>query len=132
QDTMRFKAGDEAKTVYATYEVVDSRGQKDAGYITIQILPVDEETNAAPRPRDITVRALSGSTVNIAVPLDGIDADGDSVELLGIDSRPTKGRILEVAQNYFVYEAFAESAGVDTFTYRVRDRLGKEGLATIN
>ena len=52
QDTVRFKAGHEAKTVYATYEVVDTPGQKDAGYVTIQILPADEETNAAPRPRD--------------------------------------------------------------------------------
>ncbi|UWF77716.1 Ig-like domain-containing protein [Microbacterium neungamense] len=131
QDTVRFKAGPEAKTVYATYEVVDSRQQKDAGYITIQILPVNEEKNAAPRPRDITARALAGTEVNIAVPLDGIDEDGDSVELLGLASSPTKGRITETAQNYFSYEAFDDSSGVDTFTYRVRDRLGKEGTATI-
>src|SRR5690606_20635897 len=39
--------------------------------------------------------------------------------------------ITEVAQNYFVYEAFADSTGLDTFSYRVRDRLGKEGAATI-
>ncbi|HCS62029.1 MAG TPA: hypothetical protein DIW46_11670 [Microbacterium sp.] len=130
QDAVRFKAGDEAKTVYATYEVSDTRGQKVGGYITIQILPIQDD-NAAPRPRDITTRALSGTTANIAVPLDGIDADGDSVELLGLDSSPEKGRIVEVAQNYFVYEAFADSTGVDTFSYRVRDRLGKEGTATI-
>src|SRR5690606_21524177 len=48
-----------------------------------------------------------------------------------LDSNPKKGRITEVAQNYFVYEAFADSTGVDTFSYRVRDRLGKEGTATI-
>lgn len=130
QDAVRFKAGDEAKTVYATYEVSDSRGQKVGGYITIQILPIQDD-NAAPRPRDITTRALSGSTANIAIPLDGIDPDGDSVELLGLASNPKKGRIAEVAQNYFVYEAFEDSTGVDTFSYRVRDRLGKEGTATI-
>ena len=33
------------------HEVIDSTGQKDAGYVTIQVLPVNEETNAAPRPR---------------------------------------------------------------------------------
>ncbi|WP_300267462.1 Ig-like domain-containing protein [Microbacterium sp.] len=130
EDKVRFKAGDEAKTVYATYEVSDTRDNKVGGYITIQILPIQED-NAAPRPRDITTRALSGTTANIAIPLDGIDADGDSVELLGLDSNPKKGRITEVAQNYFVYEAFADSTGVDTFSYRVRDRLGKEGTATI-
>ncbi|MCR2763865.1 Ig-like domain-containing protein [Microbacterium sp. zg.B48] len=131
QDTVRFRAGLEAKTVYLTYEAVDSRQQKAAGYVTIQILPVDEETNAAPRPRDLVARALSGTEIDIAVPLDGIDGDGDSVELLDISSSPTKGRIVEVAQNYFSYEAFDDSTGVDVFKYNVRDRLGKEGTATI-
>lgn len=130
QDTVRFKAGPEAKTVYATYEVSDTRGNRVGGYITIQIVPEQEE-NAAPRPQDITTRVLSGNTANIAVPLDGLDADGDSVELVGPASSPTKGRIVEVAQNYFVYEAYADSSGVDTFSYRVRDHLGKEGTATV-
>ncbi|WP_309102977.1 Ig-like domain-containing protein [Microbacterium sp.] len=131
QDVVRFKAGPEAKTVYLTYEAVDSRQQKAAGYVTIQILPIDEETNAAPRPRDLVARALSGTEVNIAVPLDGIDGDGDSVELIDVSSSPTKGRITEIAQNYLTYEAFDGSTGVDVFKYRVRDRLGKEGVATI-
>ncbi|MBO0980900.1 tandem-95 repeat protein [Microbacterium sp. SD291] len=131
QDTVRFMAGAEAKTVYLTYEAVDSRQQKAADYVTIQILPVDEETNAAPRPRDLVARALAGSEVSIAVPLDGIDADGDSVELLDIASNPSKGRINETGQNYFTYEALEGSTGVDVFKYRVRDRLGKEGIATI-
>jgi hypothetical protein len=131
QDTVRFKAGPEAKTVYLTYEAVDSRQQKAAGYVTVQILPVDTETNAAPSPKDITARALSGTEVDIAVPLDGIDSDGDSVELLNISSSPTKGRINATGANYFTYEAFEGATGVDTFTYRVRDHLGKEGTATI-
>ena len=130
QDTVRFRAGPEAKTVYATYNAVDENGQIDAGYITIQILAVDEEKNAAPRPRDVTARTISGSTANIAIPLDGIDADGDSVELLGLDSNPKKGRVT-VEQNYLVYEAYEDSTGVDAFTYKVRDNLGKEGLATV-
>ena len=36
----------------------------------------------------------------------------------------------EIGADYLVYEAFDDSAGVDTFTYRVRDRLGKEATAT--
>lgn len=131
QDVLRFRASDEPGTVYATYEVIDSTGQKDAGYVTIQVLPVDEETNAAPRPRDIVARALTGSQVRIAVPLDGIDADGDSVRLEGIDSPPEKGRVVEIGSNYLVYEAFDEVGGVDAFTYRVRDRLGAEATGSI-
>ncbi len=131
EDTLRFRAGDEPKTVYATYEAEDSTGQRDAGYVTIQILPQNPDANAAPRPRDLTARALAGSKVTIPVPLDGIDEDGDSVELVGIASAPSKGRIVETGANTFVYEAFEDSFGVDTFTYRVRDRLGKEGTAPI-
>lgn len=131
EDTLRFRASNEPGTVYATYEAVDSTGQRDAGYVTIQVLPVNAETNAAPRPRDIEARTLSGSEVRIAVPLDGIDEDGDSVELVGLASAPGKGRIVETGANFFVYEAFEDSVGVDTFTYRVRDRLGKEGTAPV-
>jgi len=131
EDAVRFRAGDEPKTVYATYEAVDSTGQRDAGYITIQVLPRNDDTNAAPRPRDLTARTLSGSRVEIPVPLDGIDEDGDSIELVGIAQAPTKGRIVETGANFFVYEAFEDSIGVDAFTYRVRDRLGKEGTAPI-
>lgn len=131
QDSVRFRATDEPGTVYVTYEVVDSTGQKDAGYITIQVVPVNADTNAAPRPQDLTARTLTGSKVRIAVPLDGIDADGDSVELVGLDSPPKKGRIVETGSDYLVYEAFRDTSGVDGFTYRVRDRLGAEATATI-
>ncbi|WP_256971690.1 Ig-like domain-containing protein [Microbacterium esteraromaticum] len=131
QDTVRFRAGNEPRTVYLTYETVDSRGQKAGGHVTVQIVPVVDGTNAAPRPQDLTARALSGSRVNIPIPLDGLDADGDSVELIGVDTAPSKGRVSEQGANYLTYEAFDASTGVDTFTYRVRDRLGKEGIATV-
>ncbi|WP_309066662.1 Ig-like domain-containing protein [Microbacterium sp.] len=131
QDAVRFRAGQKAQTVHLTYEATDSMGQKDGGLVTVQILPLNDAKNAAPRPRDLTARALAGSTTNIPVPLDGLDADGDSVELLGIDQAPSKGRIADIGPNFLTYEAFKGSAGVDTFTYRVRDRLGQEGTATI-
>lgn len=131
QDTVRFRASDEPGTVYATYEVEDSSGQKDAGYLTIQVLPVDAETNQAPRARDITARTLAGAEVRIPIALDGLDPDGDSVELLGLDSAPSKGRVSEVGANFLTYEAFAGETGPDAFTYRVRDRLGAEATASV-
>ena len=131
EDTVRFRAGDEPRTVYATYEATDSSGQRDAAYVTIQILPRNDEANAAPRPRDLTARTLSGTKVTIPVPLDGIDEDGDSVELVGIASAPSKGRLVSVGADSLVYEAFETSVGVDSFSYRVRDRLGKEGTAAV-
>lgn len=131
ENTLRFQAGSVAKTVYATYEVVDSLGQKDAGYVTIQILALDAETNSPPRPQDLTARVLSGNTVRIPIPLDQIDPDGDSVELVGQGTAPAKGRIVEVGTSWLGYEAFTDSTGTDSFTYVVRDRLGAEAHASI-
>ena len=131
QDTVRVRAGKQPGTVYLTYEAVDSMGQKAGGHVTVQVLPVDGEVNAPPRPRDLTARVLAGTSIRIPVPLDGIDVDGDSVELLGQDIAPTKGRITETGGDFLEYEAFKGSAGVDTIVYRVRDRLGGEGTATI-
>jgi len=130
EDTLRFRAGDVAKTVYATYEVVDSQGQKDAGYVTITILPRDDENNSAPRPRDLTARTVSGSVVRIPIPLDGIDPDGDSVQLLGLGSAPAKGSVV-IEQTWLEYSAFADATGVDEFTYQVQDRLGRTATATV-
>lgn len=131
EDVVRFKAGPEPKVVYATYEVVDSQGQKDAGYITIRVVGADDTTNSPPRPKDVTIRALQGTTVRIPIPLNGIDPDGDSVELVGQSSAPTKGRIVDVGEAWLVYEAYPDSTGTDTFTYTVRDRLGASATATI-
>ncbi|MCK6079741.1 tandem-95 repeat protein [Microbacterium sp. EYE_5] len=131
EDTLRFRAGPEAKTVNATYEVEDSTGQRDAGYVTIRILARDDEANAAPRPRDVTVRTLAGSGTLVPIELDGIDADGDSVELVGLASSPSKGAVTDIDADSFVYTAFDDSTGVDRFQYRVRDNLGKEATALV-
>ncbi|MDL9978197.1 Ig-like domain-containing protein [Microbacterium sp. ASV49] len=131
QDTVRFRASDTPGTVHATYEVVNDSGQKDAAYITIQVVPVNKETNQAPQPKELVARVLAGTTVHIQVPLDGIDPDGDSVTLEGIASAPSQGRVVSVGPAEIVYQAFDTAFGGDSFTYRVRDRLGAEATATI-
>ncbi|WP_066043311.1 Ig-like domain-containing protein [Herbiconiux solani] len=131
ENVVRFKAGPTPKTVYATYQVVDSQNQKDAGYITIRIVAPDAGTNSPPRPQDVTIRALQATSVRIPIPLDGIDPDGDSVTLVGQNSAPQKGRITEVGEAWLVYEAYPDSVGTDTFTYTVRDKLGATATATV-
>src|SRR5690606_24097857 len=39
--------------------------------------------------------------------------------------------VTAVEKDHFVYEAFPGETGVDTFSYRVRDRLGAEATATV-
>lgn len=129
-DRIRFQAGTEPGTVHATYEVSDSQQNRTAGYLTIQVLPPDEGSNSAPRPKPVTSRVIAGNTVRIAVPLEGIDPDGDSVELVGVASNPEKGAVT-TGDSWFVYEAYPDATGRDTFTYTVRDRLGAEAQSTV-
>ncbi|WP_246604018.1 Ig-like domain-containing protein [Microbacterium marinilacus] len=131
QDGVRFRAGDQPGTVYVTYAAVDSTGQRAATQVAIQVMPLDDENNNTPRPEDIEARALAGTQTTIAIPLDRIDGDGDSVELIGLASGPKKGTIVETGADRLVYEAFRDASGLDTFAYRVRDPFGAEATATI-
>ncbi|MEP7191349.1 MAG: Ig-like domain-containing protein [Actinomycetota bacterium] len=131
KDSVRFKAGVVAKTVYAVYEITDSQQQKDSAQITIHIRPMDAARNAAPRPQSITTRVLAGSTVRIAIPLDGVDPDGDSVSLLGLAKAPTKGRVVASGEGWMDFEANRDAAGSDSFTYTVQDALGARAVGSV-
>ncbi|MHA7132112.1 Ig-like domain-containing protein [Oerskovia turbata] len=124
---LRFKAGAEAGTVYAIYRVRDKNGQEDSAQVTIHVR--DGEDNAAPQPLPVQMRVLSGAGVRVAVPLDGIDPDGDSVQLTGIASSPGKGTA-RVEDGYLVYEASKDATGSDAFTYSVQDARGEIAVGT--
>ncbi len=130
-DSIRFHAGPDARTVRAVYEVVDPQGQKDSAQVTIHVRAADPEHNLPPRPRDLEARALAGSTIRIPVPTAGLDPDGDRVSLLGLDTAPSKGRVTGFGPGWIDYEANATSTGTDTFRYRVADALGARATATI-
>jgi len=130
-DTLRFRAPEQPQTVNAVYEIVDSTGQRASAQVTIYVQADDGERNAAPLPLPVEARAFAGERVRIQVPLFGIDPDGDSVQLLGADEAPTKGRVVEVGPTYLDYEAFSRASGTDTFTYAVRDRLGAYAGGTV-
>ncbi|GAA1345177.1 Ig-like domain-containing protein [Arthrobacter roseus] len=129
ENTLRFVAGDTAKTVYAIYEVVDSAGQKDSAEVRITIRPKDGR-NTPPTPSNVDARVIAGSTVRIPIPLSGLDADGDSVSLTGIDQAPELGAAV-AGPHYIDYTASATAGGTDSFTYAVQDRLGAVATATV-
>lgn len=131
QNQLRFIAGPTAKTVTGVYKVANSSGQFDSATVTITIVAGDPEHNLPPAPKNLTGRVIAGDQVKIAVPLVGIDPDGDSVELVGLDKAPTLGTA-QIANGWIYYTAAGSSSGTDTFTYRVRDRLGAEAVASVN
>lgn len=129
QDTVRFKAGDRAGTARLIYTVRDTQQGFDSAEITITVRG-REGDNAPPRPLELTQRVLAGSSVRIPVQLDGIDPDGDSVTLLGLDTPPTRGTAL-VGPTWLEYRAPAGANGTDTFTYVVMDAFGARGIGTV-
>ncbi|MDQ0801900.1 Ig-like domain-containing protein [Arthrobacter sp. SLBN-112] len=130
ENTLRFIAGSQPKTVRAIYNAVDPQGQKSAAAVTIHILPLEGAENSRPQPRNLTARVVAAGTVRIPVPLDGIDPDGDSVQLTGIDSTPAMGTAT-VGSNFIDFTAAGDGAGTDTFRYKVVDRQGAVNTGTV-
>ncbi|MFC8798730.1 Ig-like domain-containing protein [Promicromonospora sp. NPDC057138] len=129
ENTVRFRAGQEAGTFHAVYEVVDSNGQKDSAQVTINV--VDTPENGAPQLPDIEARVLSEGIVRIPLPLDGTDPDGDYVTLSSISGAPSKGTAT-IVDGFIDYKA-SDATGLDTFTYQVMDTRGApaEGLIRV-
>ncbi|RAX47551.1 hypothetical protein DQ354_00825 [Arthrobacter sp. AQ5-06] len=130
ENTLRFIAGSQPKTVRAIYNAVDPQGQKSAAAVTIHILPLEGAENSRPQPRNLTARVVAAGSVRIPVPLDGIDPDGDSVQLTGIDSTPALGTAT-VGSNFIDFTAAGDGAGTDTFRYKVVDRQGAVNTGTV-
>ncbi|WP_425546275.1 Ig-like domain-containing protein, partial [Agrococcus versicolor] len=117
-------------SVRLVYEVSDVHGGVATAPIDLTV--VDREAgNDPPIAETVTARVVEGNLVSIPIPLDGIDPDGDGVELVGYDEAPDAGRVTEVGDGFFTYEAYEGSAGSTTFTYRVRDRWGAESTAAV-
>ncbi len=130
QDSLRFLAGPTAGSVSAVYKVTNDSGQSDSAAVTINIIAPDPEHNLPPAPQEVLGRVIAGGQTRIQIPLDGIDPDGDSVQLAGIDTAPSLGTAVQ-ANGFILYTAAGNSAGTDTFTYKVRDRLGAQAVGTV-
>lgn len=126
EGVVRFQAAPDAggQTVSGTYTVADPQGHRVGALITVHIKAAEAAGNAAPTPAAVTARALAGETTRIAIPLTGIDPDGDSVVLVGLSGAPKLGRITAVGDGWVDYEAVRDAAGTDSFTYTVADTYG--------
>lgn len=115
----------------ATYRVQAPDGQFSTAVVRIAVREANPAANAAPLPLGLEARVIAGSSVRIAVPLSGIDPDGDSVQLIGETSAPEKGTIEETGTAFVLYRAGEYATGTDTFTYAVLDNLGARATGTI-
>ncbi|WP_040283568.1 Ig-like domain-containing protein [Tessaracoccus massiliensis] len=114
-----------------SYRAIDSAGEATDGIIRVTVVSEEASNADPPQPRQVIDRVLAGTTTRIPIPLDGIDPQGDAVRLVGLGSIPSLGRVLNVGERYFEYEAFLTSAGTDTFQYKVVDSHGVEALGEV-
>jgi large repetitive protein len=102
----------------------------DSARIVVTVLGSD--TNAAPVPRTLEGRVLSGATVSIPFDAFEIDPDGDAVTLDRILTQPASGSAAISADgDAIVYTSRAGTSGQDVFSYQVRDALGATGTAEV-
>lgn len=130
-DVLRYQAPNRPLTARATFAVVDETGNETAATVTIRVHESDASTKEPPRPKDLTARVFAGETVRIAVPLVGIDPDGDGVTLLGEARSGTKGFVTAKGPDWLEYRALAGELGTDEFTYAVEDWTGQRAVATV-
>ena len=130
-DHLRYLAPKTPGNYTAVYRVAGPDGQYADAAVSISVRERDAATNNPPVPQTVTARVVAGSSVRISVPLNGIDPDGDSVQLVGVGSNPDKGSVADVASDALTYEAGDYSAGTDEFTYTVVDALGARASGTV-
>jgi hypothetical protein len=128
---LRYLAPDKPGNYTATYRAMAPDGQWSDALVSLNVREVDTASNAAPAPKTVISRVLSGERVRITIPLGGIDPDGDSVQLIGQSSNPEKGAVTGAGNDWFDYEAGAYSTGTDSFEYTVVDALGKQATGLV-
>lgn len=126
---VRLAAGSEAGVVRVLYTAVDSVGYRATSTVTFEII-ASSAANSAPVPKPLSAWAVQGQMTRIPVPLTGIDPDGDSVALVGIDQPPAKGSVV-LGTEWLEYTPSDDATGTDTFSYIVEDRLGVQGRARV-
>ncbi|MGK0721954.1 Ig-like domain-containing protein [Leucobacter sp. W1478] len=116
---------------YTTYGA-SSPELGDTGQITVTVLPAGG--NRDPRPEAVTVRLAPGETVQAAVPLSGVDPDGDRVRLVSVQE-PDDSQVVAVVQPRSgvvqVEASPSASRGIRFASYTVRDDGGGEATGTL-
>lgn len=112
--------------IHLSYTVANSKDVTASASATITVVP-DGGTNHPPiQPKNVVARVLTDRTVQIALPLDGIDPDGDWVTLQSISS-PSDHPLgmTEVSGMSTISYTAGDVPGFDTFKYTAADPYGE-------
>ena len=102
--------------------------------VSITVTDPDPARNSAPEPPpDVTARVFAGGSIAVAVPLAGIDPDGDWVVLASLDQPDAPlGQVSIAGPDTLSYQAFGVP-GVDRIRYVATDTAGATvtGVVTV-
>lgn len=130
--TVRYQAPAQAGEYSVVYRVADQYGESATARVTFVVVAEDEEANQPPVPLPQTARVFAGGTIPIELPLDGIDPDGDSVVIVGLERTPVLGAIESIGPTTITYTADRASGGTDTLSYVVEDGYGAQSVGTLS
>lgn len=130
---VRYQAGTTPGEFSVVYRVADQYGESATARVTFVVVADDAESNQPPIPLPQTARVFAGATIPIELPLGGIDPDGDSVVIVGLERSPVLGVVDAVSATTIQYTADRASGGTDTIGYVVEDSYGAQsvGILTI-
>ena len=125
---VRLVAPSKAGLYTCTYEIypVTNPTVKSSATLIIRVKAADE-SNQAPQPENLYARVRAGETINIPVPIVGVDPDGDQVTIRAISGvkGDKGGAYINPDATSLEYSAVAGARGQDTFRYTLVDSQGE-------
>jgi hypothetical protein len=113
-----------------TYRVTDAFGISSTADVTINVIPP-----ADPIALDDAYFTTTGATLNIpaltGVLANDVSPDGAGISVILITDGVDNGALSVFADGRFTYTPDAGFAGVDSFTYRIRDDFGNIATAEV-
>jgi hypothetical protein len=128
---VRYQAGRIPGEFSAIYRVADQYGESATARVTFVVIEAADDSNQPPLPLPQTARVFAGATIPIELPLDGIDPDGDSVVIVGLERSPALGVVDALTPTTIRYTADRSAGGTDTIGYIVEDSFGAQAVGIL-
>lgn len=109
------------------YTIMDGRGGMAIGLARVSVVPV----NDAPAVTADLAITTEDSPVQLDVLENDLDPDDGDVLVLTDFTKPEHGKLDRGASGTFVYTPELNYAGLDKFSYKLRDRQGAESEAPV-
>ncbi len=108
------------------YTVSDGKGGTDTATVTITVNSVNDPPDAV----EDTASTKEDTAVTVNVLANDTDPDGDTLTVID-HTDPTHGTVTLNTDGSFTYTPTTWFAGIDTFTYTIRDPAGATDTATV-